>query len=446
MTPSPGKLTTSPTLRKVALNHCRSHFPLLHVSPQRESLTPLHEACLVGHKRITHLLLALGADITAKTQDGYTPLLCAAGNGHVEVAKVLIGAGCDGNELISPIGINALHIAAWTGQAHVVKTLLEMGVEVETPSKMQKTAIEFAIEQGHTEVMEEIRNHRKKLDKGIHDKSFFQKKIMQVGDKIRGYYEETLKQEVEYFEEQMEEQSLKEENTIALLKGEIERLKRGEGPSKAPFRRKAATITEPPTSNITNGKKYSNFKRKIVFPGLAKFVPLDKVSESDRETDPDSDLEEGTDTPSSGTSSVETTVSSPTVTDTSPVTRRVSRPRTVRQKSMVDLVSEMEQKEHSMTNLRKPEGSEDSVNLHSSLKSPHRDTSAKDASSTSPRRVTFSSSVMPEPPPYKPLQKVEESSDMLSPLSSDPPDDVGKVSPSSSVRQLQRQKRKMERQ
>ena len=59
--------------------------------------TPLHRAAQKGHKEITELLIANGADVNAEEEDGWTPLHYAALNGHKEIAELLIAKGADVN-------------------------------------------------------------------------------------------------------------------------------------------------------------------------------------------------------------------------------------------------------------------------------------------------------------------------------------------------------------
>ena len=50
------------------------------------------------HPNIVHVLLETGADVQASSAKGFTPLLFAARNGDIEMAKTLINAGADVND------------------------------------------------------------------------------------------------------------------------------------------------------------------------------------------------------------------------------------------------------------------------------------------------------------------------------------------------------------
>jgi ankyrin repeat protein len=46
-----------------------------------------------GHKKIVELILANGADVNAKSNDGWTALSVASRNGHRDVGDMLLKAG-----------------------------------------------------------------------------------------------------------------------------------------------------------------------------------------------------------------------------------------------------------------------------------------------------------------------------------------------------------------
>ena len=51
--------------------------------------TPLHEATGAGHKEVVELLIAEGADVNAKNEDGRTPLDWAVDEDQPETADLL---------------------------------------------------------------------------------------------------------------------------------------------------------------------------------------------------------------------------------------------------------------------------------------------------------------------------------------------------------------------
>ena len=62
-------------------------------------LNPLHTVCLSGCLGIVKQLLGHGADLDWIDCNGRTPLMMAAGQGHVEVVKALLKAG----QFVGPI-------------------------------------------------------------------------------------------------------------------------------------------------------------------------------------------------------------------------------------------------------------------------------------------------------------------------------------------------------
>ena len=61
---------------------------------REDGITQLHFAVGKGHKEIVELLIAKGADVNAKTNDGVTPLYFATTK---EIAELLIAEGADVN-------------------------------------------------------------------------------------------------------------------------------------------------------------------------------------------------------------------------------------------------------------------------------------------------------------------------------------------------------------
>jgi len=101
--------------------------------------TALGHAAKNGHKEIAEILIAEGADVSAKTDDGGTPLHLAALNGHKEIVELIIAKGADVN-------------------AKIEKTGDEVGL-TSTEIFLVLTPLDWAIEDNHTEIADLLRKH-----------------------------------------------------------------------------------------------------------------------------------------------------------------------------------------------------------------------------------------------------------------------------------------------
>ena len=92
--------------------------------------TPLHWAAAGGIPEIVAALLDAGADLEARTRDGWTPLHLAAEHGTPETVATLLDAGAD-LEARTGDGKTPLHRAAEDGTPETVATLLDAGADPE---------------------------------------------------------------------------------------------------------------------------------------------------------------------------------------------------------------------------------------------------------------------------------------------------------------------------
>jgi ankyrin repeat protein len=140
---------------------------------------PLHWAALENNKEIAELLIAEGADVNAKGEDGFTPLHLFATWGHKEIIELLIAAGADVNakdkdgrtpldmtfgktaDLIRKHGGKngtedySIHLAATRGNIEAVKQHLAAGADVNAMSGADgRTPLNIAATHGHKEIAE----------------------------------------------------------------------------------------------------------------------------------------------------------------------------------------------------------------------------------------------------------------------------------------------------
>jgi len=101
--------------------------------------TPLHYAYIEKNNEIEELLLSKGADIDA-AEFGWTALMFAAREGRKEMVELFINKGAN-IEAVNNDGYTALHLAV----RDIVKLLLDND---------GRTALMYAAEQGHKEIIE----------------------------------------------------------------------------------------------------------------------------------------------------------------------------------------------------------------------------------------------------------------------------------------------------
>ena len=116
--------------------------------PPRSTLFPYttlfrsHRAAQKGHKEITELLIAKGADVNAKEEDGWTPLHYAVYEGYKEIAELLIAKGADVNAKEED-GWTPLHDAA---TKEIAELLIDNGADVNAKDGTGSTALDTAEE------------------------------------------------------------------------------------------------------------------------------------------------------------------------------------------------------------------------------------------------------------------------------------------------------------
>lgn len=113
--------------------------------------TPLHVACLCGHRGVVVFLLLKGADALTKTlREGDTPLHLAASGGHEGVISDLLEFGhacvsCGNNARET-----ALHVAARMGHLQACITLLRAGASSGRLSAAGVSPLDVAALSGHS--------------------------------------------------------------------------------------------------------------------------------------------------------------------------------------------------------------------------------------------------------------------------------------------------------
>ncbi|KAK2807126.1 hypothetical protein FQN51_004740 [Onygenales sp. PD_10] len=124
----------------------------------RNGATALHQLCRkIGtiYERMVHTIVRAGADVSAATLDGHTPLYLSAAAGSGRTVEILVNAGASA-PIASPDGSPASNlqdpskVAVEKGHKDVVQILLEAGGDLDLPALADYTEglLHFACTRG----------------------------------------------------------------------------------------------------------------------------------------------------------------------------------------------------------------------------------------------------------------------------------------------------------
>ena len=133
------------------------HIP--HEAYERTWITPLHNAAGEGHAEVAEILLKAGADLNAAGSQGYTPLSVAVHAGHTDVVKILLDHGADVHKKDSPDSPPQLYWAVQKGYEDIVRLLLEHGADEERHTEEIKSALALAVEQRYTRTVDLMKSY-----------------------------------------------------------------------------------------------------------------------------------------------------------------------------------------------------------------------------------------------------------------------------------------------
>ena len=123
-------------------------------------LTPLHLAAGEGHRRVVRRLVEAGAqiDICDTSWSEATPLCSAARWGRTPTVALLIRLGADVRATANRTQATALRFAAANGHVKIAEALIEAGADVNAASG-HRTPLDEAASARHRAMVELLRLH-----------------------------------------------------------------------------------------------------------------------------------------------------------------------------------------------------------------------------------------------------------------------------------------------
>jgi hypothetical protein len=123
---------------------------------QHEPDFQLLAAARSGDSAAVRYAITNGADVEARNLEGWTPLMLASINGHLDIMKYLLANGADINR-VNPnqSRMKAIHAAAITGQLGSVKVLISNGANINDRNpETGATPLLMALAGGHQDVID----------------------------------------------------------------------------------------------------------------------------------------------------------------------------------------------------------------------------------------------------------------------------------------------------
>lgn len=130
---------------------------------------PMHLGAYSGNVDILKMLINKGADVNAKTNDGWTAVHFATHEVQTEFLEYLLNNGAKIDEKEAEHGSTALHIAAKNDYLDFVELLLNYGADIDSTDDRGRTALNIATKEGNNRIVRalleygcDIKNQSKK--------------------------------------------------------------------------------------------------------------------------------------------------------------------------------------------------------------------------------------------------------------------------------------------
>jgi ankyrin repeat protein len=137
-------------------------------APLDDGTTTLHVACERGNVALFQMLLAAGADPSARTvQEWRTPLHYASEGRNEDIVASLLGQKVNPNAAVKSTGSTPLHMSAKIGAVKVSRLLLKHGAEPSSQGSeaiFKATPLHLAAQNGHEKVVKLLLKYKADVD------------------------------------------------------------------------------------------------------------------------------------------------------------------------------------------------------------------------------------------------------------------------------------------
>ena len=140
-------MTASRTGNLEAVKALLAYEPDLNLQENRRGQTALMWAIEQGHPQVAKLLIERGADVNARSKNGFTPLLFAAQQNDLDSVRTLLAEGAKLDDFTPEWG-SALVAAAARGHENLAIFLLEKGADPNAADDNQIAVLHYAMLQG----------------------------------------------------------------------------------------------------------------------------------------------------------------------------------------------------------------------------------------------------------------------------------------------------------
>ena len=126
-----------------------------HSGDKGKGHTALFLACQKNYPEVAQVLIAAGADIQTRNENGRSPLHKASMSGALDVVKVLVQAGAGAGNVTDNRGVTCLVLASYMGHTETVRYLVGLKeVDLKHADSTGCTALGHAVVRNHPDVVE----------------------------------------------------------------------------------------------------------------------------------------------------------------------------------------------------------------------------------------------------------------------------------------------------